>query len=321
MKTLSIGTHTVGAGNPCFLIAEIGINHNGSVDVAKQLIDLAVRTGCQAVKFQKRTIPVVYGKDELAKPRQFDESFVAHASNRSATYGYSVLPDEARNRLQTGGDTTNGDLKYALEFNRPEYAEIDAYCKKAGILWSVSPWDVESVEAMAQFDLPFWKIASASLTDSALLQAVAKTGKPVILSTGGSTLEQIEKAVEIIGDKGLALLHCVSTYPAKDDELNLRGIQTLQNEFPDLVVGYSGHENGSTMAVCAVALGAAIVERHITLDRTMPGSDHAASLEPFRLELMTGNIRRLETALGDGVKRVLPSEVPVMAKLRRVTDF
>lgn len=322
MPKIEIGDRVVGAGEPVFIIAEIGINHNGSVDIAKKLIDLAVETGCQAVKFQKRTIETVYTPEELAKDRTFDESFLIHAGERAERYGVDPLSKEDRARLaKNPKNTTNGDLKRILEFGLPEYRDIDIYCKEKGIMWTASPWDTESVTFMAQFDVPFYKIASASLTDTELLRAVARTGKPVVLSTGMSTLEQVRKAVEILGSVPVALLQCVGTYPAKDEDLNLLVIKTLQNEFPGLVVGYSGHENGSTLSVCAVAMGASIVERHITLDRTMPGSDQSASLEPFRLELMMGNIRRLERALGDGDKRIIPAEVAVQQKLRRVRDF
>ncbi len=318
---VTIGNHKVGPGQPTFIIGEIGINHNGSVEIAKQLIDLAANVGCQAVKFQKRTVPVVYTAEELAKPRTFDRSFIDHALARSKEYLYDVLSDDARERLSKDPEaTTNGDLKYALEFSIPEYRDIDAYCKRKGILWSISPWDVGSVRVMSEFDLPFFKIASASLTDRALLEAMRDTGKPVILSTGGSTMDQVQTAVSILGGRPV-LLHCVSTYPARDEHLNLRGITTLQAEFPELVVGYSGHENGSTIAVCAVAMGACVVERHITVDRSLPGSDQVASLEPHRLGLMVANIRRLAVAMGDGEKRVIPEEAEVMKKLRRVTDF
>lgn len=319
---MTIGGYKIGTGNPVFLIAEIGINHNGSVEIAKKLIDLAAKNGFEAVKFQKRTVPVVYSVEELAKSRSFDCSFIDHATERSKKYGYDVLPREAQERLANDLEaTTNGDLKYALEFNEPEYVEIDAHCKEKGILWTVSPWDVESVEFMRRFDPPFFKIASASLTDATLLRAVARMGKPVVLSTGASTMEQIAKAVELLESVPVALLYCVSTYPAKDEDLNLRCVCTLQKEFPSLVVGYSGHENGTTMSVVAAALGASIIERHITLDRAMPGSDQSASLEPLRLEAMVINVRRLERTLGDGVKRVIDAEVPVMQKLRRVSDF
>ncbi|MFA7309382.1 MAG: N-acetylneuraminate synthase family protein [Candidatus Paceibacterota bacterium] len=323
MTPITIGTQKVGGkDSPCFIIAEIGINHNGSVEIAKRLIDLAVAEGCQAVKFQKRTVDVVYSAEELAKPRSFDKSFSDHAFERIAKYGYDVLPREAQVRLAANPEaTTNGDLKYALEFNEPEYREIDQYCREKGVMWTASPWDVPSVEFLAQFDLPFYKIASASLTDEGLLRAVAMIGRPVILSTGMSTMAQVRTAVGILESVPTALLHCVSTYPAKDEDLNLRVINSLQAEFPGMVVGYSGHENGSTLSVCAVAMGARVIERHITLDRTMPGSDQAASLEPFRLNLMASNIRRLELALGSGTKQVIPAEVAIQQKLRRVQDF
>jgi len=322
MPKIEIGNRAVGSKEPVFVIAEVGINHNGSVDLAKKLIDLAIRNGCQAVKFQKRTVETVYTPEELAKDRAFDEGFIIHAGERAEQYGINPLPLDARARLKKDPkNTTNGDLKRILEFGLPEYRDIDAYCKKNGIMWTASPWDEASVEFLEQFNVPFYKIGSPSLTDAGLLKAIKKTGKPVILSTGMSTLEQIRTAVEMLKGSPLALLHCTSTYPARDEELNLSAMETLRREFPDIPVGYSGHENGSTLAVCAVALGACIIERHITLDRTMPGSDQAASLEPFRLELMMGNIRRLERALGDGVKRVFPSEEPIREKLRRVRDF
>ena len=188
-------------------------------------------------------------------------------------------------------------------------------------MWTASPWDEASVAFLETFNVPFYKVGSASLTDTGLLKAVQKTGKPIVLSTGMSTMEQVHKAVSLLKGSPVALLQCVSTYPSKDEELNLRVIETLQKEFPTIPIGYSGHENGSTLAVCAVAMGACIIERHITLDRTMPGSDQAASLEPFRLELTTVNIRRLERAWGDGIKRILPTEQPILDKLRRVKDF
>lgn len=322
MPKIEIGDRVVGPGEPTFLIAEIGINHNGSVAVAKQLVDLAVKTGCQAVKFQKRTIETVYTAEELAKPRVFDNSFMIHAGERAERYGVDPLSKEDRARLaKDPTNTTNGDLKRILEFGLPEYRDIDSYCRENGIMWTASPWDEASVEFLETFNVPFYKVGSASLTDSGLLKAIQKTSKPVVLSTGMSTMEQVHKAVGILKETPIALLHCVSTYPSKDEELNLRMIEMLKKEFPAIPIGYSGHENGSTLAVCAVALGACIVERHITLDRTMPGSDQAASLEPFRLGLMIGNIRRLERALGDGFKRVLQTEQPILEKLRRVKDF
>ena len=322
MPKIEIGDRVVGSGEPTFIIAEIGINHNGSVAIAKQLIDLAVQNGCQAVKFQKRTVETVYTAEELAKSRVFDESFMIHAGERAERYEVDPLRKEDRARLaKDKTNTTNGDLKRILEFGSAEYRDIDSYCKNKGIMWTASPWDEASAAFLETFNVPFYKIGSASLTDAGLLKAIKKTGKPVVLSTGMSTMEQVHKAVELLKGSPLAILHCVSTYPSKDEELNLRMIGVLQKEFPTTPIGYSGHENGSTLAVCVVALGACIVERHITLDRTMPGSDQAASLEPFRLELMIVNIRRLERALGDGVKRVLPTEHPILDKLRRVKDF
>jgi len=322
MPKIEIGDRVVGAGEPTFIIAEIGINHNGSVTIAKQLVDLAVKNGCQAVKFQKRTIETVYTAEELAKPRVFDNSFMVHAGERTERYGHDPLSKGDRARLaKDPTNTTNGDLKRILEFGLAEYRDIDVYCKEKGIMWTASPWDEASVAFLETFNVPFYKIGSASLTDAGLLKAIKKTGKPVVLSTGMSTMEQVRKAVGLLKGSPVALLHCVSTYPSKDEELNLRMIGVLQKEFPTIPIGYSGHENGSTLAVCAVALGACIVERHVTIDRTMPGSDQAASLEPFRLELMVGNIRRLERALGDGIKRVWPTEQPILEKLRRVKDF
>ena len=322
MTTVTIGNKKIGQGQPCFIVAEIGINHNGSVEIGKQLVDLAVKMGCHAVKFQKRTIDTVYTVEELKKPRPFDSSFIKHAMERVSKYGYDVLPKESQERLATNPEaTTNGDLKYALEFNKPEYSEIDRYCREKDIIWTASPWDEESVKFLAEFDVPFYKIASASLTDTGLLRAVARIGKPVVLSTGMSTLEQVRTAVGILGSVPVAILHCVSTYPAETEELNLRAIITLQQEFPDLVVGYSGHEKGHSPSVFAVAMGASIIERHITLDRTMPGSDQAASLEPFRLDLLTLEIRLLENALGNGRKEVAQRCAKRRAQVRNLRPF
>lgn len=291
MTEVRIGNKTIGDGHPCFVIAEIGINHNGSLEIAKKLIDAAVESGCDAVKFQKRTIEVVYTAAELAKARE-------------SVFG-----------------STNGDLKHGLEFGEREYREIDRYCRAKGILWTASPWDEESVDFLAKFDVPFYKVASASLTDTGLLQHIRSKGKPVILSTGMSTMEQIRNAVEVLGPEDLVVLHCISTYPNDDENEHLSVIATLRREFPGVPIGYSGHGKGTTLSVCAVALGACVVERHITVDRTMWGSDQSASLEPAGLKLMVGNIRRFETALGNEVKTVLASEVPIAQKLRRKTDF
>lgn len=282
-----IGTKAIGNGSPCFITGEIGINHNGDVGIAKKLISAAKAAGCDAVKFQKRTVEVVYTAQELATPRE------------------------------TPFGKTNGDLKRGLEFGESQYAEIDAFCKELGIMWFASPWDEGSVDFIERYGPPCYKIASASLTDDGLLAHARSKGRPVILATGMSTIEQVDHAVEILGREDLVLLHAVSTYPAEFEELNLSVIQTLRQRFPDIPVGYSGHERGTTTAVCAVALGACMVERHITLDRTMWGSDQAASIEPSGLKLMIDKIRNFELARGDGIKRVLDREVPIQRKLRR----
>lgn len=288
MKEIRIGSTPVGEGHPCFVIGEIGINHNGDIEVAKRLIDVAEAAGCNAVKFQKRTISVVYTAEELAKPRE-------------NPFG-----------------PTNGDLKYGLEFEKEKYDAIDRYCKDEGMMWCVSCWDEASVDFVDQYHVPCYKIASASLTDDGLLRYTrAKAGKrPVLLSTGMSTLEQIDHAVEVLGKDNLVILHSTSTYPAKYEELNLKCIPALAKRY-GVLVGYSGHETGIASTVAAVALGACIVERHITLDRAMWGSDQAASLEPSGLTRVVRDIRLVETSMGDGVKRVLEREVPIQKKLRR----
>ena len=282
-----LGDRLVGDGHPCFVIAEIGINHNGDTQIARKLIDVASFAGCEAVKFQKRTIDVVYTPEELAKPRE------------------------------TPFGETNGDLKRGLEFGQTEYWQIDEYCRNKPIAWTASCWDEASVDFIDQFDPPFYKIASASLTDANLLRHTRAKGKPIVLSTGMSTLDQIDHAVEVLGKENLVLLHCCSTYPAPYAELNLRAIPTLRERY-GVPIGYSGHETGIASSVAAAALGACVVERHVTLDRAMWGSDHAASLEPNGIMRVVRDIRLVEEALGDGVKSVLPSEIPIMKKLRRV---
>ncbi|MFI5258666.1 MAG: N-acetylneuraminate synthase family protein [Candidatus Limnocylindrales bacterium] len=284
---VQLGARAVGDAHPCFVVAEIGINHNGDTQVAQKLIDVASLAGCEAVKFQKRTIDVVYSPEELAKPRE-----------------------------SPFGDT-NGDLKRGLEFGQIEYEQIDDYCRSKPIAWTASCWDEASVDFIDQFDPPFYKVASASLTDDALLRHTRSKGKPIVLSTGMSTLDQIDHAVEVLGKGGLVLLHCCSTYPAQYPELNLRVIPALRQRY-NVPIGYSGHETGIASSVAAAALGACVVERHVTLDRSLWGSDHAASLEPNGIMRVIRDIRLVEMALGDGVKTVLPSEIPVMKKLRRV---
>ena len=279
-KCVKVGNRFIGDNYPCFIIAEIGINHNGSVDLAKKMIDLAVKAGCDAVKFQKRTVDVVYTREELAKERQ-------------SVFG-----------------NTNGDLKRGLEFGFDEYTEIDKYCKKHGIMWFASCWDEDSVDFIEQFDVPCFKIASASLTDDNLLKHTKSKGKPILLSTGMSTMEEIRYAVDVLGKENLVIYHCTSTYPSNAEETNLRAIETLKHEF-DCPVGYSGHERGITPSILAVALGACSIERHITTDRTNWGSDQAASLEFTGLSHMVRDIRQVPALLGDGVKVVYDREIPI----------
>ena len=287
IRSVHIGDKIVGDGKPCYVIAEIGINHNGDIDLAKRLISVAVGAGCDAVKFQKRTVEVVYSAEELAKPRE-------------SPFGI-----------------TNGDLKRGLEFGLEEFQEIDRYCREVKIPWFASCWDEASVDVIASFGVPCFKIASASLTDDNLLRHTRKTGKPVVLSTGMSSLEEIDHAVEVLGKSDIIILHSCSTYPAYYEELNLRAIQTLRDRYR-VPVGYSGHETGLPSSVAAAVLGACMVERHITLDRSMWGSDHAASLEPNGITRLVRDIRLIEKSMGDGVKRVLEREQPVIKKLRRV---
>ncbi len=287
MGSVKIGDRQVGDGHPCYVIAEIGINHNGDVEFARKLISAAVLSGCDAVKLQKRTVSVVYSRDELAKPRE-------------NPFG-----------------PTNGDLKRGLEFGEDEYAAIAEYCKLHKIPWFASCWDEASVDFIARFNPPCFKIASASLTDENLLRHHRKFGKPIILSTGMSSVEEIDRAVEVLGRDDLILAHTNSTYPSKIEELNLSVIQSLRKRY-GVPVGYSGHEVGLSPSVAAVALGACLVERHITLDRAMWGSDQAASIEPQGFARLVRDIRAVEASIGDGVKRVYESEIPVRAKLRRV---
>ncbi len=286
-KCVKIADKYIGDGYPCFIIAEIGINHNGSIDLAKKMIDIAVTTGCDAVKFQKRTVDIVYSKEELAKERQ-------------SIFG-----------------NTNGDLKRGLEFNKEDYIEIDKYCREKGILWFASCWDEQSVDFIEQFDVPCYKIASASLTDDNLLRHTRAKGKPILLSTGMSTVEEIEHAISILGEKDLVIYHCTSTYPTNANEANLNVILEFKKRY-NCPIGYSGHERGVTPSILAVALGANSVERHITVDRTNWGSDQAASLEMAGLYHMVRDIRQVPLLLGDGKKIVYNSEKPIIEKLRRI---
>ena len=267
LQEIRLGSKVVGPGRPCYVVAEIGINHNGDIDLAKKLINVALGADCDAVKFQKRTIDVVYTPEELAKPRE-------------SPFG-----------------ATNGDLKRGLEFEQEEYEEIDRYCREVKIDWFASCWDEASVDFIAQFKVPCFKIASASITDDNLLRHTRAVGKPIILSTGMSTIEQIDHAVDILGKRDLVLLHACSTYPAYYEELNLKVMDVLRDRY-SVPVGYSGHETGLPSSVAAAALGACIVERHITLDRSMWGSDHAASLEPNGITRLVRDIRLIEKSMG-----------------------
>lgn len=312
-KDIKIGNLWIGRNHPCFFIAEVGINHNGDIDIAKKLIDAAVVVGCQAVKFQKRTVPAVYSADELAKPRAVDRGVLEGAVRRG------VLSKESVERLKRSDfkDSTNGDLKWALEFTTDEYGEIDRYCKEKGIIWFASPWDEGSVDFLEQFDPPCYKVASAMLTHQGILRKIKTTGRPAIVSTGMSTMEEIKRAVEVLSGVPLILLHTVSTYPANDNEINLRMIVKLKKEFPDIPIGYSGHENGIGISLAAATLGAHVIERHITLDRKMFGTDQGASLEPADFARLIKEVNGVRIAFGDGIKKVLPSEIPIREKLRK----
>ena len=286
-REVRVGNILVGDNQPCFIIAEIGINHNGSLKDAKRLIDMAVSNGCNAVKFQKRTVDVVYSKEELERPRP------------------NVFGE------------TNGDLKRGLEFGLEEYKEIDEYCKQKNIMWFASCWDKGSVDFIDQFNPPCYKIASASLTDDELLKYTKSKGKPILLSTGMSTMEEIEHAMEILGEENTIIYHCTATYPSNSNEINLNCIKTLKERF-SCPVGYSGHERGIAPSILAVGLGACSVESHITLDRTNWGSDQAASLETPGLFHMVRDIRQVPMLLSDGKKVVYEREIPIRKKLRRV---
>jgi len=317
VKDVYLGGIPVGKFHPRFFVAEIGINHNGSLEIARKLIDAAKEAGAQAVKFQKRTVPVVYSPEELAKPRQVDREILERAIKRG------VLPEESVKRLIASDfkDSTNGDLKWALEFTKEEYKEIDRYCKERGILWFASPWDEESVDFLEEFNPPCYKVASACLTDRGLLEKIKEKKRPVILSTGMSTMEEIKKAVRILGTDNLIILHTVSTYPANEEELNLKMINRLKKVFPGIPIGYSGHEKGIIPSLAAVTLGAYLIERHLTLDRKMFGSDQAASLEPHEFAELIREAEAIRRSQGTSLKKILDSEVPIMKKLRRKADL
>ena len=290
-REIKFGNRMMGDGHPAYIIAEIGINHNGDIEIAKKMVDAAVHAGADAVKFQKRT-------PEICTPPEQQKQM------RETPWGY----------------ITYLDYRYKVEFNEEQYGEIDHYCKERKIDWMVSVWDEQSVDFMEKFDTPAYKVPSASLTDHNLMKHVRTTGKPVIISTGMSTMDEIKRGVDAVGVDNLVIMHCTSTYPCEPEELNLRMIETLRKEFPNNPIGYSGHETGLVPSAVAIALGATSIERHITLDRAMWGSDQAASVEPLGFEKLVKYIRVTEASLGDGVKKVYESEKGSMKKLRRVVN-
>lgn len=291
-NAVQIGSRWVGNGYPTYIIAEIGINHNGDLSIARRLIEGAARAGCDAVKFQKRTPDLCVPKDQRDIMRDTPWGFMSYI-----------------------------EYRHKVEFNKAQYTQIDKICKDNNIAWFASCWDEEAVDFMEQFDPPCHKVASASLTDAALLKKKRATQRPLIVSTGMSTMAEIKAAIKLIGAQDLLLAHSTSTYPCNVKELNLKMIHTLKNLYPQIPIGYSGHETGLSPTWAAVAMGASFVERHITLDRAMWGTDQAASVEISGLERLVANIRDIENALGDGIKKVYDSEIAPRQKLRRVNTL
>ena len=287
-KSVQVNGKLIGSNSPVYVIAEIGINHNGDIEIAKKLMDVAAQSGCDAVKFQKRTPEICVPEDQKSVQRE-----------------------------TPWGTMTYFDYKKRIEFEDAEFKIIDIHAKKLNIDWFASPWDVPSVDFLEKFEVPCHKIASACVTDIELLSAINQTKKTTILSTGMSSIDEIDKAVATLVDVPLAIAQSTSTYPCVASELNLRALISLAERY-NVPTGYSGHEHGLQATIAAVALGATFIERHITLDRSMWGTDHSASLEPAGLQRLVRDIRIVEEALGDGVKQVYPSEIPVRAKLRRV---
>lgn len=288
MNSLVIDSTKINSESPTYIIAEIGINHNGDMNNVFKLIDIASEAGCNAVKFQKRT-------PELAVPES-----------------------EWEVRRETPwGEMSYIDYKRKIELSINQYKEIDSYCKQKKITWFASCWDEQSVEQLAEINISCFKIASASLTDYKTINSMLKYDIPIIMSTGMSTFMEIKESVSIFKDRTIGLMHTTSSYPCSPEELNLNMIKTLSNEFPNHIIGYSGHETGLSTTSVAVAFGAKIVERHITLDRAMWGTDQSASLAPSGLRSLVGHIRTIEKSLGDGVKKVYDSELQSRKKLRR----
>jgi len=287
MKEIKIMDKVISEDSPVFFIGEIGINHNGSVEIAKNIIDMAKLCGVDAVKFQKRTPEI-------------------------------CVPEEVRDKLRETpwGKITYFEYKKKIEFGEEEYREIDRYCRDKNMIWFASAWDLPSIDFLEQFDIPCYKIPSAQLTNRELLEKIKHLGKPIIMSTGMSTEEEIDKAVHLLNGTDLILMHCNSSYPAADNELNLRYIQTLKEKYPDIIIGYSGHEKGISASLVAATLGAKVIERHITLDRTMWGTDQAASIEFSGLRRLVRDLKKLPMWLGNGEKKIYESEKKVKEKLR-----
>ncbi len=288
-RKVKVGNRFIGSNEPVFIIGEIGINHNGSLEIAKKMIEGALYAGCDAVKFQKRTPEICVPKDQ-----------------------WNIERDTPWGRM------TYIDYRHKIEFNRNEFGELVRFCKEKGITWFASCWDEEAVDFIEEFNPILYKNASACLTDGELLLKLKSLNKPVMVSTGMSTMEEIEEAVELIGTDKLLIAHSTSTYPCPVEELNLNMISTLKDKYPLTPIGYSGHEVGLAPTWAAVALGATFVERHITLDRSMWGTDQAASVEIIGMSRLVSNIRDIEKSLGDGVKKVYDSELKSLKKLRRV---
>ncbi len=286
-REIKIGDKLIGDGHPVYIVGEIGINHNGDIEIAKQLIDVAKWAGVDAVKFQKRTPELCVPEEQKSKMRETPWGYISYL-----------------------------EYRYKVEFGKDEYQEIDRYCKEKGMTWFASPWDELSVDFLEEYAPVCYKVASASLTDMVLLERLKETGRPLIMSSGMSTMDEIDAAVDFLGTDNLMITHTTSTYPCEPEQLNLKMIQTLKDKYP-VPVGYSGHEVGLVPSAVAVSLGASLVERHITLDRALWGSDQAASVEPGGLSRLVKYIRTTEAALGDGVKQVYDSERSSLSKLRR----
>jgi len=288
-QSITVGNRAIGLGEPVFIIAEIGINHNGDLNIAKKMIDGAIFAGCDAVKFQKRTPEICVPRDQWDLERD-----------------------------TPWGRITYIEYRHKVEFDEEQFAQIDEYCREKGMIWLASCWDEPSVDFIEQFDPQIYKAASASLTDHSLLKKKKATRKPLIVSTGMSQMAEIDEAIDVIGTDKLLIAHSTSTYPCKPAELNLRMIQTLKTKYPTCPIGYSGHEVGLAPSWAAIALGVRFIERHITLDRSMWGTDQSASVEILGMHQLVRNARDIEKALGDGIKRVYPSEISSLEKLRKV---